>query len=510
MSGDPKNLNPIYIGDRLELFIDDHLVEHNRNVQYELHEPIAREISIKFDKPWEGNLCAYYTILHDDDGLIRLYYRGGNKNLETGEENGYRVCYAESRDGGLTWTKPSLGLFEYKGDTDNNIIWTNAKGCENFTPFKDTKPGVPDDERYKAVGFRLGGHYKLYAFKSSDGIHWTFLRDDPMLTYYHGKFDSQNLIIWNQNIQQYMLFYRDYVDKEKNIGRGIKVALSRDFKHWTHFRWIKYNDPLTQVQMQFYTSCIQKYYRAPHIFIGFPNRFHEFRKGYPDHPISGIFDTLFMTSRDGFTWKRTLEAMMKPGPQKSRWASRNNMVAWGMLETPSHLGSDCPPEISILSSEGYYLKDCCLRRYTFRLDGFMSLKAGLTGGEIITKPLVFQGSNLALNMATSGMGIIKVEIQDVTGLPLQNYKLLECIDIFGDEIKRIVEWKNVGSDLTSLSGKVIRLKFFLRDCHLYSFKFQPQPLPHLPSLFIPILSTSSESSELSTSSESNDKKLSPT
>ena len=31
------------------------------------------------------------------------------------------TCYAESHDG-ITWTRPSLGLFEFKGSKDNNIV----------------------------------------------------------------------------------------------------------------------------------------------------------------------------------------------------------------------------------------------------------------------------------------------------------------------------------------------------------------------------------------------------
>ena len=38
------------------------------------------------------------------------------------------VCYAESKDG-LHWEKPSLGICEYNGSTDNNII-LDAQNCD--------------------------------------------------------------------------------------------------------------------------------------------------------------------------------------------------------------------------------------------------------------------------------------------------------------------------------------------------------------------------------------------
>jgi hypothetical protein len=44
------------------------------------------------------------------------------------------TCYAESRDG-ITWTKPKLGLFEFEGSMENNIIARRCDGCSTFTPF---------------------------------------------------------------------------------------------------------------------------------------------------------------------------------------------------------------------------------------------------------------------------------------------------------------------------------------------------------------------------------------
>lgn len=468
-----KDIDTIDLGTRLELFTDYHVVDNVRKLRTVTHSPEAKELVIIFDRPWEGKICAYYTIIRETDQFLRLYYRGADIDLETKKDNGYRTCYAESRDGGVTWEKPNLGLFEYDGSTENNILWVSLKGSENFTPFKDTKPDVPDNQRYKAVGFRMH-HYKLYAMISADGIHWNLMRDEPLLTYYHGKFDTQNIAFWNPEINQYMLFYRDYLDKEKNIGRGTKIALSEDFIHWTKFKWLHYNDNLNQKFIQLYTNCIQPYYRAPHMLIGFPNRFNEYRRGY-QHPHRGVFDIIFMSSRDGFKWVRTPEAIIRPGPQQRRWVTRNNMIALGMFESPSDLDSDlekCPPTISILSSEGYYLDQCGLRRYSYRLDGFVSMNATIYGGYLLTKPITFSGRYLRLNLSTSAMGEIKVEIQDAkTKQGIKGYEMGDCIETFGDSVNKIVCWRNNCYDLTELIGRPVRLNFFLRDCDLYSFQF---------------------------------------
>jgi hypothetical protein len=65
------------------------------------------------------------------------------------------------------------------------------------------------------------------------------------------------------------------------------------------------------------------------------------------------------------------------------------MTAWGIVETrPAIPGT--PNELSVYSTEGYYQGEFCqIRRYSLRLDGFVSLSAPMSGGEIVTKPLVF-------------------------------------------------------------------------------------------------------------------------
>jgi hypothetical protein len=59
-----------------------------------------------------------------------------------------------------------------------------------------------------------------------------------------------------------------------------------------------------------------------------------------------------------------------------------------------------------------------LRRFTYRLDGFVSVRASGLGGEVVTKPLTFSGSKLAINFATNVQGSVRVEIQEVEGRPI--------------------------------------------------------------------------------------------
>ena len=98
-----------------------------------------------------------------------------------------------------------------------------------------------------------------------------------------------------------------------------------------------------------------------------------------------------------------------------------------------------------------------------------SVNAPLSGGELVTKPLTFAGDTLTINFATSAAGAIRVELQDATGKPLTGFALDDCSPIFGDTIAHTVTWKD-GSDVSSLAGSPVRIRFELSDVDLYSFQ----------------------------------------
>ena len=100
------------------------------------------------------------------------------------------TCYAESKDG-IHWSKPELGLFEFGGSKRNNIVWSGV-GTHNFAPFKDANPSCKPEQRYKALAL---GNIGLLAFQSPDGVHWSLVQNEPVIT--KGAFDSQNLAFWD-------------------------------------------------------------------------------------------------------------------------------------------------------------------------------------------------------------------------------------------------------------------------------------------------------------------------
>ena len=113
-----------------------------------------------------------------------------------------------------------------------------------------------------------------------------------------------------------------------------------------------------------------------------------------------------------------------------------------------------------------------ISRAVLRLDGFISADAAYTGGELVTNPLVFDGSKLQVNVDTSAGGLAKVEIQDENGSPISGFHAVDADDINGNFIRVLASW-NGSEDVSSLAGKAIRLRFVMRDAKLYSFQFVP-------------------------------------
>ncbi len=495
---------PIDIGSRLELFVDDYLIDAlSDGARLILQHPTPQEVAIVHDQPWEGNGSGYHSVFQDDD-LFRLYYKAWQLTTTEGKltiPHPLFTCYAVSDDG-IHWRKPKLGLVEFNGSKQNNIIWADSKIVDAGHPavFKDTNPEAAPDARYKAI--RVSGDFKgLLAYRSPDGIHWTAMSDKRIITKSElsnfdsaGFFDSQNLAFWDSAHGFYRLYFRFW----PNNLRDIMTMTSKDYLNWIDPVPLEY--PGSQPE-QLYTNQVKPYYRAPHILVGFPNRYID--RGWTDStralpefskrrqragPIvdidgdgldprfgSAVTEALFMTSRDGHTFKRWDEAFLRPGiERKHSWAYGNQYIAWHLVETKSRF-EDAPNELSLYATESYWTGTSNqLRRYTLRIDGFVSVSAPLSGGELVTKPLVFDGNKMVINFSSSAAGGVQVEIQSESGKPIEGFALADCPPVFGDSIERKVDWSD-SSNLGKLAGQPVRLRFVCKDADLYSFCFRPTP-----------------------------------
>lgn len=478
---------PVDIGTRLELFVDDFLIDELAGeARRRLHHPTPREIVLVCDEPWEGSGCGYHNVFRDD-GVYRMYYHGWQLSVENGkllQPHQPVLCYAESRDG-VHWIKPERGIVEYGASKQNNILFDVSTFAEigadpaHVAVFKDSNPNCPPDSRYKAV-VRCSKATGLLPFNSADGLRWHPMADKPVIT--DGAFDSQNLAFWNPLRSEYRAYFRAF----REGRRDIKTCTSTDFLHWSEPQWLQYTGAADE---QLYTNQIKPYYRAPHILIGLPTRYIDrgwsaSMRALPEPEQrrmratanrrygTALTEALLMSSRDGLVFQRWAEAFLRPGPERTgSWAYGNQYIAWQLVETASEL-EGAPNELSLYANDSYWTgASNRVRRYTLRMDGFVSVNAPMLGGEVTTRPVTFDGEQLVINFATSAAGSIRAELQDADGTPIDGFRLADCPPIFGDTIERPVAWKN-GASAGDVAGRPVRVRFVLNDADLYSFRFR--------------------------------------
>ena len=481
------------IKDNRICFFNTELIDKEKTTAKQVwHKPQPQEVALKLDKPWEGEL-GFECFFHDGE-KYRLYYSTGqrlNKEMDKFDmESGWFGCYAESLDG-IHFTKPNLNMIEFKGSKDNNIYQLTA--TETYI-FKDTNPNCSYSDRYKLIH---PSKRHLTGKTSSDGIHFT----EQVNISEKGCFDTLNTMFYDENLKKYVAFIRDkhrredggdFEDKDwaenqiKPCVRDIRVMHSDDFYCWTESNRIKFND---DYDFELYTNCVTKYYRAPQYYIGFPTRYIEDiggaefyadskwskcfdnvtglenrKKRFKLHPRYGLVvtDCVFMSSTDTFNWERSNEAIITPGVERG-----TNWVYGDCFPTQGAVYETTNPvygykELSILVPEGTWSRNGKLVRYTLRLDGFASYNTDNEVRKVVTKPFIFEGNNLEINMSASAYGDVYVTIEDSDGCKITSVRTI------GDSTEKKVLFED---DLSKFSGKEVTMTFTFKDCDIYSFKF---------------------------------------
>ena len=484
--------NEIRIGTNRQLFLDEFWVSNANNISRKLHSPDRREPVIEADHPWEKGFVGFSTTSYDGE-KYRMWYKCEDSSIIGVPMHSYRKqAYAESDDG-INWNKPLLRQVEFEGSMENNLLAANpgvvgldknpdAKKDERFKAFKIVRdqPKLPKDpnnltwqEKLDQRRTRSSG---IVAMASPDGINWHQMYKEPILNEW--PFDSENLYFWDQWTGQYRGYTRGIANHNPNVDpstveseighefyggvRWVRHTTSTDFKNWSPLKNIETGaTPFEHL----YTNYCWPYERAPGTYLMFPSRYVAHRMPDPDwFDGPGVNDIVFLSSRDGVNFDRGfMEAFIRPGLDKRNWHERGIYFLHGIFQTS-------PTELTMYVGEHLKTPGVHIRRYTIRPDGFVSVNAGYCGGEFTTRPFTFEGNQLELNYSTSAVGSVKVEIQDYKGNAIPGFSLADCPKMFADLIDGKVTWDNEG-DLSSLSGKPIRLRFSLMDADIYAFKF---------------------------------------
>lgn len=502
------------MGDRRQLFIDGTFLASSNNVELVTHQPRKTgERNIDTDRPWErGGLGPYSCVLKDGDTYLMWYHAMDSKLWDSGHTNG-SICYATSKDG-ITWTKPNLGLIEYAGSKENNIVLGHGAGGitlgqDGMMVFVD--PNAPAAERFRMVSRfgndNLEGIHSINLFSSGDGIHWK-LTHQAVLSYrpeargHH--LDSQNVMFWDESKKKYAAYVRRNIKDAQPQGRGIARGESGrlgDFPMVQDMPFVlKPNEPDPThggaSVVDYYNSAAMRYPWADNAYFIFPQAYYhytrslqEFSKGLPIN--AGSLDTHFAASRDGLNFQRFDRRPFVPLGMKGEFDCYSTRLIYGLVPDLAgremymyYRGSDWlhgwdrnESNRKILTNVGLgAAQDVTpISRLVLRRDGFVSVTANYRGGEFTTPPLKFSGQKLKLNVDTSATGNVRVACLNAEGEPIPGFALNDADIIHtANEINRTVAWKGK-TDLTSLADRPIRLHFSLRSAHLYAFQFETAP-----------------------------------
>ena len=480
---------------RKYLFIDDAIIDRYEDIQFIVNPPVIDECVMEID----GSFRKHVTVVEDDDGNIRLY---------TAIDNDYLGLFI-SQDG-VNFIAPDLGT-EYKGK--RNIVIHEPVGTGTVL----IDPNAPLEMRWKYISdyHRQG----LYIYTSSNGLSFK-RRPQALLPFRSG---SQNDIFYDDQRQLYIGYHRTDIGRTP-AGRTLRMFVLTEteslldpwpFKPVTPERfeevsrmyplqelqpWYLDNGPLTPpnfgiefpvvfapddaidpLTMGIYNPKAIKYPWAPDTYLAFPVLYFHYYEGVPGRQIlfsrrgGGPTETQFAVSRDGIRWKR------HPRPTYVGIGRYGNIdivqtfLAQGMVKRGDEiwqyvfLDSDYhgprPDDVERSFERRVY-------RLKQRFDGFISADAPYEKyGTIITRPLIFEGNRLVLNIDTDAHGYAVIGLLDESGNPIPGYSIDEGVFINGDFIETEVEWLNKGSDVGELEGKIIRVQIKMRGAKLFSMQF---------------------------------------
>ena len=488
------------VGNRKQLFIDHKFIDSQQNISLRPNPPEKLpENILKCDKPWEAFTLTYFSVVQEE-GLFRMWYQPWTEPIWGGTDTS-KVCYAESTDG-RNWVKPNLGLVEFNGSKDTNILIDGGQAARLAYVFKDTNPDAPNSDRYKM----LWGYGKTSIRTSPDGIHWT----DPGPVVWNYPYDTQKQAWWDEELGKYVIHVRSQVSQDTSDPRALPFPfvdpipsnppvvaprLHRAIRQLAHLeaddimqpwpvdsaRTVFGGDELDPPQTDIYhPGGVYKYPYADDAYFMFPWVYEHWP--HSSVPNDGVINAQFAASRNGWNWMRYgrevyiprgTEGEMDYGcaqPLGSFFRDGDSLYQFYSGWPWTHGGFRTLTAQERMDQANWARKVYRLNKY--RLDGFVSADASAEGGTLETPTLMFDGQRLFLNIEVLQGGSARVAIVDGDGSPLPGFTLDDCDVIQANDVAYEVRW-NGDSDISGLAGTPVGLLFEMSSTKLYAFQFMP-------------------------------------
>ena len=305
---------------------------------------------------------------------------------------------------------------------------------------------------------------------SPDGIHWS----EPILR-------PQSPRIGDRTTAFYNPFRKVWVCSIKGAGAGgegrarayrehvdalIGTAWqAEDVYPWAYSDRLDPRNPnpeLSHINPQLYNLDAVGY---ESLMLGL---FSIWQGGLKDKPKRN--EVLVGFSRDGFHWDR---------PDRTPFAPANEQPGawnWGNVQSA---GGGC---LVVGDKLYFYVMGWSENNTTtdrtintglgvLRRDGFASMDAGPKEGVLTTRLVQFSGKYLFVNADAVG-GQLQAEVLDRNGAVIEPFSRANSVPMSSDSTTARLAWNGV-SDLSSLAGQPVKLRFYLTNGDIYSFWVSP-------------------------------------
>ena len=410
------------------------------------------------------------------DGKYQMWY------LANDSKGRWYTCYAESLDG-YNWLKPELGLIDYNGSNNNNIIIHESDGDFTLTNiYLDTEESDPA-RRYKAPVYGNitqdyftsqedrdrypGGSHpciKTFAY-SADGIHWTY--DETIDFPLRRKIESGALFKKDDTWFMVHQMIRGEYSQVHPGSRYLAVSYSKDFKHWKFanepgFNFSREYGRIIQTHV---TPALHEY---GNVTLGIAGIFYYHPELYKQET-----DLFLILTNDGFHWRQPIAenpfaTILRRG-DTGQW-DNSFLVQGGLVNTPNKTFIYYSAS-NKLGNLGYINRQVGMAELPRDRFGYLTPSVGWgyrtsekTQAVLISKPILIKekGLSLYLNVqgARRGCDSITVGLLDENNESMSGYSIKDCDNITDDKVDVMVTWGNK-IHLDSFIGCRIRLKIEL-------------------------------------------------
>ena len=465
---------PINIG--RQLFVDDFLISSVTNLKRVPHYAIFYDKNpvLQPDKDWEMTFEGSPYAAPFSDGIwydekeqkYKMWYLAGAGMLHKHRQSFY-TGYAESDDG-KHWQKIERDVYPH-----TNIVDTCDRDAA--TVWLDKQEKDPD-KRYKLFNVeKTSRGWQIVLKYSADGIHWSAGKAQS------GSVGDRTTAFYNPFIGKWVISlrygnklsgrsraYLEHEDPEMAVSlahhirntvrdRNIVFWFSPDDKELHHPKFPEVEPAIYNFDAIAYESIILGFYamwKGPENDVcnqyGIQKR-NEIGLGY---------------SRDGFHFYRPDHAaFMGVNEVEGAWN-------WGNMQSINGVPLIVGDSLYFYSSgrmknnvmwDGHVSTGLA----TLRRDGFISMRAKSAEGTLVTEKLSYDG-----DVRNEG-STLAVELLDEQGNAISGFTKDDCRVVSGmNSTKLLITWKD-NHDLSSLKGKIIRAKFYLKKGDLYSFWISP-------------------------------------